>query len=100
MSKTSIVKGDAAKTIPKFIEDNPDLVVSLLYMDFDIYEPTKVALEQIVPRMPKGAVIAFDELHSPSYSGETLAVLDEIGIRNLKIERFPFEPAISYAVLT
>lgn len=97
--KVKLVKGDVAQTIPKFLDENPDLVVSLLYLDFDLFEPTRVALECFVPRMPKGAVIGFDELHSPKFPGETLAVLEELGIRNLRIERFTFEPVISYVVL-
>ena len=34
--KVELIKGDATKTIPKFIEDKPHLVVSLLYLDFDL----------------------------------------------------------------
>ena len=36
-------------------------IVSLLYLDMDIYEPTKVALKELLPRMAKGSIIAFDE---------------------------------------
>jgi len=97
--KIELIKGDASKTIPKYVIDNPHLVVSLLYLDFDLYKPTKVALEQFVPRMPKGSIIAFDELNAKLWTGETRAVLDTIGIRNLKIERFPFVSYLSYAVL-
>jgi hypothetical protein len=74
-------------------------VVSLLYLDVDLYEPTKVALETFVPRMPRGAVIVFDELNAQMFSGETLAVNDVIGLQNLRIERFPFDSYVSYCVL-
>jgi len=99
ISKVELVKGDASKTIPKYIKQNPHTVVSLLNLDMDIFEPTKMALEQFVPRMPKGAIIIFDELNSKDWIGETMAVLDTIGIKNLKIERFPFDSHISYSVL-
>lgn len=99
ISKVELIKGDAVQTIPKYIQDNPHIVVSLLYLDMDVYEPTKKALENFVPRMPKGSVIVFDELNSKDWVGETMAVLDTIGIRNLKIERFPFNTYMSYAVL-
>ena len=49
--------------------------------------------------MPKGAIIAFDEINTEQWPGETLAVLDEVGIRNLKIKRFDFVPLMSYAVI-
>ena len=97
--KTHLVKGDATETIPKYVKENPELVVSLLYLDADIYGPTKVAIETLLPRMPKGAIICFDELQVKTYPGETIALLDTIGISNLKIERFSFEPKISYAVI-
>lgn len=97
--KVSLVKGDACQTIPQFVEEHPDLVVSLLYLDFDIFEPTRVALEYLLPRMPKGGVIGFDELHSETFPGETIAVIKQLGIDNLRIEKFTFEPGISFAVL-
>jgi hypothetical protein len=97
--RIELVKGDASKTIPAYVEENRHLVVALLYLDFDLYEPTVAALKALLPRMPKGAIIAFDELNQKQWPGETLAVLDTIGIRNLHIRRFPFTPQISYAVL-
>ena len=97
--KVQLVRGDAAKTIPEFIQENSHLVVSLLFLDFDLYEPTKVALEQIVPRMPKGAVLAFDELDNPIWPGETKALLDVLPMNRLKIQRLEWDPYIGYAVL-
>jgi hypothetical protein len=97
--RIELVKGDASKTIPAYVEENRHLVVALLYLDFDLYEPTVAAIKALLPRMPKGAIIAFDELNQKQWPGETLAVLDTIGIKNLRIKRFPFTPQISYAVL-
>ena len=37
IEKLMFVQGDANKTIPKFVEENPWLLVSLLYIDFDLY---------------------------------------------------------------
>jgi hypothetical protein len=97
MQKVNLVKGNALETIPSYIKDNQHLVVSLLYLDFDLYESTKVAIEYFFPRMPKGAIIAFDELNQKQWPGETKALIDTIGINSLKIERFPFMPQISFA---
>jgi hypothetical protein len=97
--RSELVKGDVTETIPAYIERNPHLVVALLYLDFDLYEPTKVALEHFLPRMPKGAVLAFDELCVSGWPGETVAVLEAVGLRNLRIRRFPYASALSYAVL-
>lgn len=97
--KMELVKGDALQTIPQYMADNRHLVVALLYLDFDLYEPTKIALKHFLPRMPKGAVIAFDELNQKQWPGETLAVLEEVGINNIRIQRVPYTPSLSYAIL-
>jgi len=99
ISKVQLVRGDATCTIPEFIENNKHLVVSLLYLDFDIYEATRTALKHFVPRMPKGSVIAFDELNHQGWPGETLAVMDELGLNTLRLRRVPFDTTRSYAVL-
>jgi hypothetical protein len=97
--RVELVVGDALKTIPEYLEQNKHLVVAMLYLDFDLYEPTKVALETFLPRMPKGSILAFDELDQAPWPGETLAVLDTVGLSNLRIERFAYVPQLSYAVL-
>ncbi|WP_113907285.1 TylF/MycF/NovP-related O-methyltransferase [Aliidiomarina celeris] len=99
IDKVELVKGDALKTIPQYMAENQHLVVALLYLDFDLYEPTKAALKHFLPRMPKGAVIAFDELNQKQWPGETLAVLEELGINNIRIQRVPYTPSLSYAIL-
>lgn len=97
--KIELIKGDAVRTIPEFIKNHKHLVVSLLFLDFDLYEPTKAAIENFFPRMPKGAIIAFDELDNPLWPGETQSLLDTIGINKLEIKRLEFDPYIGYAVV-
>lgn len=97
--RVELVVGDAVQTIPQYVQNNPHLVVALLYLDFDLYKPTKVALEHFLPRMPKGAVLAFDELCQEQWPGETQAVLEAVGLQHLRIRRFTFAPQISFAVL-
>lgn len=97
--KIELVKGNATKTIPKYIKENPHTIVNLLYLDFDLYEPTKIALKYFLPRMTKGSIIAFDELNWKNWAGETKAVLDTIDLKKLKIQRFSFNSNMSYAVL-
>jgi hypothetical protein len=97
VDKVHLVRGDVLETLPKFFETYPHLVVSLLFRDMDLYEPTKRALELVVPRMPRGAVIAFDELDNPMWPGETLALLDTVGIRDLRLRRLDWDPYIAFA---
>lgn len=99
IKKVELVKGDVMHTIPDFISLNQHLVVSLLFLDMDLYEPTKMAIEHFYPRMPKGAIIAFDELDNPIWPGETTALLDTLGVNRLKLERIEFDPYIGFAVV-
>jgi hypothetical protein len=97
--KIELVRGDANETIPKYIADNKHLLVSLLYLDFDIYQPTITALENFLPRIPKGGIIAFDEVNNPDWPGETMAMLEKLNLRQHKLECLPFEPNISFIQL-
>ena len=97
--KVELVRGDATETIPRFVEENPQLIVSLLYLDFDIHAPTKVALEHFLPRMPRGAIVAFDELNLRDWPGESIALLESVDIRRLELERLPIGSTISFARL-
>jgi len=99
VNKVELVRGDATATIPEFIQTHQHLVVSLLFLDFDLYEPTRAALKHFFPRIPKGGIIAFDELDNPLWPGETAALLDELGIGRLKLERLEFDPYIGFAVV-
>ncbi len=99
VDKVHLIKGDATKTIPRFIKHHQHLVVSLLFLDFDLYAPTCAAIKYFSPRIPKGGIIAFDELDNPLWPGETVAMLEKIGANNLRIERLDFDPYIGYAVV-
>jgi len=97
--KIQLIRGDATKSIPAFVKGNTHLLVSLLFLDMDLYEPTKSALEHFLPRMPKGAVLAFDELDNPIWPGETTALLERLSINRMKIQRLEWDPYIGYVVL-
>ena len=98
VSKVHLIKGNVVETVPTFLGSNPHLIVSLLFLDLDLYEPTQVALRHFLPRMPRGAVLAFDELDNPMWPGETLALLEELGSR-IRLRRLEWDPYIAYAVL-
>jgi hypothetical protein len=97
--KVELIKGDISYTCKKYLDENPHLVVSLLYLDVDLYEPTKILLEQFLPRMPKGSIVAFDELNAKMFPGETKAVEEVLQISKVRIERFYFDSYVSYAVI-
>lgn len=97
--KVELVRGDIGTTLPSYLKANAHLVVSLLHLDVDLYEPTRCALELLLPRMPKGAVLVFDELNMDLFPGETLAAMESVGIHKLRLQRFAYATSMSYAVL-
>jgi hypothetical protein len=44
--KVELVQGDIATSGEAYLKANPHLVVALLYLDFDLYEPTKKAIDR------------------------------------------------------
>jgi hypothetical protein len=94
-----LVQGDFLETGPRYLEQNPHLLVSLLYLDFDLYEPTKAALELFLPRMSRGALVCFDELNCAGFPGETEAMLEAFDLTRYAVRRFPTDPWISYIEL-
>ena len=97
--KFELIKGDATRTLGEYLERQPETIVALAYFDFDIYEPTRVCLELLLPRLTRGSVLAFDELNCPEFPGETLAVMELLGLDKYAIRRSPLNPLISYMVV-
>ena len=97
-NKILTIKGDAVKTIPKFVQNNKHLVVSSLWLDFDLYEPTKVALDNFLPLIPKGGIVIFDQLNNSMWPGETRAFFEK-KIKYSKLKNFNFEPNLCYLII-
>jgi len=97
LEKIELIKGDACLTIPEYVKQNPELIISLLYLDFDLYEPTKIALKFLYNRVIKGGVIVLDEFSYNKYPGETIAVLEELGA-NYRFKKIPGVPFKSYFI--
>ena len=90
-----LVKGDITKTIPNYLQKHPRLKISLLNLDVDLYEPSKVILENFYPRLVKGGVIILDDYGV--FPGETKAV-HEFFKKKTKIQQFKFRKSPSYII--
>lgn len=99
IERYELVKGDASRTIPRYLKEHPETLVSLAVFDFDIYAPTKSALEAIEPHLFKGSVLVFDELCDDIFPGETVALREALGLRDLRIQRMPMTARLSYVVI-
>lgn len=90
-----IVKGDILETLDMYLEENPQLKISLLHIDVDLYEPSKIILERLYNRVTKGGVIIFDDYGA--FAGTNKAV-DDFFEGKAEIKKLPFSHAISYIV--
>jgi len=75
-------KGLIQNTLPPLVAERPELSFSLVYCDTDLYEPTKMILENTHPRLARNGLMVLDEWNNPEYPGETVAVrefLDQFG---------------------
>jgi hypothetical protein len=97
--KVHLIKGDFMKTSESFFQDFPHVIPALLYLDFDLYEPTKKALEMFYPRMPKGSIIAFDESNDATWPGETQAIYEVLDIKKISFQKISFDTKISFCVI-
>lgn len=97
--KHELVAGDVTVTLPAYLERCPETIVAFAYFDLDLYEPTKACLEAIRDRIPKGGIIAFDELNCREFPGETRALIETLGLRNCRLQRTPHNPTPSFIVV-
>ena len=96
--KYSLIKGDASLTSIKWLKDNPHAIVAMVIFDMDIYQPTKDALEAIIPRLTKGSVLVFDELNCSRFPGETQALDKVLSINKVKLQNDAHQPNCAWAV--
>jgi Macrocin-O-methyltransferase (TylF) len=93
-----LVAGDICETIPNYLEQHPELKISLLNLDTDIYEPAVVILEHLFPRIVKGGILILDDYGV--FPGETKAVDEYFAnfSEQVEIQKFPFCMTPSYIV--
>jgi len=93
-----LIDGDIRNTIPEFLQKNPNLKISLLNIDVDIYESTIFVLESLYPYVVRNGIVILDDYGS--FAGANKAIDDffiEKGI-NFPICKLPFSKTPSYFI--
>ncbi len=90
-----IIEGDILKTLDVYLQDNPQLKISLLHIDVDLYEPTKYILESLYSKVTKGGIIILDDYGA--FAGTNKAV-DDFFKNQVEVKKLPYSNAISYIV--
>ncbi len=90
-----IIKGDILITLDQYLGKNPHLKLSLLHIDVDLYEPSKLILEKLYSRVTKGGIIILDDYGA--FAGTNKAV-DDFFENKVEVRKLPYSHAISYIV--
>lgn len=98
IQKSFVLKGDGPTRLKKLLKDNPEIIISMAYFDFDLYEPTLKCINLIKNRLVKGSILAFDEANDHDSPGETKAIMKTFGLNKVKLNRFRYGSRISYFV--
>lgn len=91
-----LVKGDITKTVPKYVKEHPELRISLLNIDVDIYEPAVTVLTHLYPRVVPGGIILLDDYGV--FAGETKAVEEYFASQKIEIKKFPYSMTPSFII--
>lgn len=97
--KYELVVVDASETLPQYLYEHPESFMALAYFGFYSHAPTRDRLKVIRPYLTKGSTLASDELNCAGFPGETLAVLEALGLDSFSLRRLPLSPLTSFLVI-
>ncbi len=99
IKKNFLRKGNAIDELEKYLSAHPETIIAFAWFDMTLYEPTMKCLELIKPYVTKGSVIGFDELNDVEFPGETVAVREAFGLKNIRVQRNRYSGAQSFVIL-
>ncbi len=77
----SLIQGDLIQTTAEYVKQNPNLRISLLYVDCNAYLPALAGMRILKDYMTPGGIICIDE---KKQGGETRALIEFCKENNLK----------------
>ena len=99
IGKYEIVSGDIKDTLGLYLNSCKETVMALVYLDMDLYEPTRYVLGMIKDYLVKGSIIVFDEINHPMFPGETQAYRDNPYLCEYRLNRSPLNPSQCWIVI-
>ena len=87
--RIEIIAGDATGTIRQYAAERRGFRVALLNLDFDVYEPTKAALDALYERVVPDGLICFDEYAVHNW-GESDAADEFLIGKRLRLSAIPW----------
>ena len=93
-SNIKLIPGNVFDTVPRYLEEHPELRIAYLHLDMDVKEPTEFTLELLYDRVVTGGLIVLDDYGT--VAGETVAVDAFAERKKIKIEKLPNYVVPSY----
>jgi hypothetical protein len=94
-----LVDGHIEESVPRYLDENPGLRISLMHVDCDLYQPTKVAMQYLWPRVVRGGVVIFDDYGIRPWEGESTAVDEYFAGQNIVPRRLDWAMSPSAYVI-
>jgi len=92
-----LVAGDVSTSIPKYLEENPQLKIALLNIDVDLYKPTLDCLTYLFDRVVSGGVVILDDYGG--FPGATQAIDDFFSEKSdIDIVKIPWSSSPAYVI--
>ncbi len=93
-----LVQGDVRETLPRFLEENQEMSVSIVNIDLDLYDPVKAVLEYLFERVVRGGIVILDDYEG--FPGARRAIDEFLSEhdRPETIRKFPFAQSPCYLI--
>lgn len=95
-TNTDLIEGDICTTVPQYVADHPELSISLLNLDVDMYAPSVTILEHLWPLIVPGGIMLLDDYGV--FPGETTAAREYFGNDMPNIKKLSFSSTPCYIV--
>jgi len=84
-SNFELLKGNIIKTLPIYLQKNPNIKIALLHIDLDTYESTDFVLNILYKNVVKKGLLLIDDYKH--IKGATMAVNKFLKLNNLEIHK-------------
>ena len=89
-----LIEGNILQTVPEYKGKNPHLKISFLHIDVDLYEATRVCLEELYSLVTRGGIVILDDYGA--FPGANKAIDEFFTGKKVKINKLPYSNAISF----
>ena len=93
-----LIEGDIRETLPTYLAAHAEMSVAIANIDVDLYEPTRIAMEQLFPRVPRGGIVILDDYEG--FPGAKRAIDEYLAAeqRPERLAKFPFSHSPCYLI--